>query len=70
MSANPKKAFDCVEMKRKAQEDLHAEYEAHRNEFPSYFAFLEAKTGASAWQKEFWAKVAAPRRQADQVRIG
>ncbi|MFZ1934294.1 MAG: hypothetical protein WCB27_25775 [Thermoguttaceae bacterium] len=63
MLPKPEKAFDCVEMKRKAQEELHAEYEAHKNEFPSYFAFLEARTSKSAWQKEFWTKIAnAPTR--------
>jgi hypothetical protein len=56
-----KKTFDCVEMKSKAQEELHAEYEARKSEFPSYYAFLEAKTTESSWQREFWAKVAATR---------
>jgi hypothetical protein len=65
MLAKTKKTFDCVEMKRTAQEELHTEYEARKNEFPSYYAFLEAKTTESAWQKEFWDTVATARRQAD-----
>jgi hypothetical protein len=55
------KSFDCVEMKHKAQQELHAEYEARRNEFSSYFAFLEAKSRESVWQRGFWAKVADAR---------
>ena len=35
-----KKAFDCVEMKRQAQRELMAEYEARRGEFSSYAEFL------------------------------
>lgn len=58
MLTKPKKTFDCVEMKHKAQEELHAEYEARKSEFPSYFAFLEAKAAESPWQREFWAKIA------------
>jgi len=61
--AKTKKTFDCVEMKRKAQEELHAEFEAHKNEFPSYFAFLEAKTTKSVWQRMFWKNVARPRKK-------
>ena len=65
MLTKPKKTFDCVEMKCRAQEELHAEFQARKNEFLSYFAFLEAKTAESAWQKEFWAKVAAARGRTD-----
>jgi hypothetical protein len=50
--------FDCVEMKQKAQEKLHAEYESRKNQFASYYAFLEARANESPWQREFWAKVA------------
>jgi hypothetical protein len=57
----PEKTFDCVEMKHKAQEELHVEYEVRKSEYPSYFAFLEAKTHESSWQREFWAKVADAR---------
>lgn len=53
------KTFDCVEMKRKAQENLLAEYESRRNEFDSYSEFIEAKSRSSPWQQRFWAKVAS-----------
>lgn len=66
MLTKPKKGFDCVEMKHKAQESLHAEYQARRDEFPSYFAFLEAKSHESSWQREFWAKVANARARTGQ----
>ncbi len=58
------KTFDCVEMKHKAQEKLHAEYESRRNEFSSYFVFLEARANESPWQREFWERVAAARTRA------
>ena len=53
------KSFDCVEMKHKAQRKLRAEYESRKNEFASYFEFLDAKAGESTWQREFWARVEA-----------
>ena len=34
------KTFDCVEMKRRAQKRLLDEYEAHRDEYPSFAAFV------------------------------
>ena len=66
MLTNPKKTFDFVEMKHKAQEELHIEYEARKNEYPSYFAFLEASSHESAWQREFSAKVANARARTGQ----
>jgi len=53
------KTFDCVEMKHKAQQKLRAEYESRKNQFDSYFAFLDAKAAESKWQKEFRAKIQA-----------
>ena len=44
------KTFDCVEMKREAQERLHAEYDRRRSEFASYVDFLNAK----AQESELW----------------
>jgi hypothetical protein len=52
------KSFDCVEMKRKAQDKLHAEYESRKDEFSSYYAFLEGRAKESPWQQEFWRRVA------------
>jgi hypothetical protein len=43
------KSFDCVEMKRLAQEQLRAEYESRKNDFASYADFLNAKADQSAW---------------------
>jgi hypothetical protein len=63
MSKKPK-IFDCVEMKHKAQQRLHAEYESRKGEFSSYFAFIEAKASEASRQREFWAKVAAARENA------
>lgn len=44
-------------MKRHAQEKLVAEYESRREEFDSYWEFIEAKSRSSAWQQSFWTKV-------------
>lgn len=52
------KTFDCVEMKRRAQETLRQEYEASRGEFASYCDFLEAKANASELAKAVRAKIA------------
>ena len=53
-----KKAFDCVEMKRRAQEKLRAEYEARKEEFDDYYDFLEAKANESELGKLVRAKIA------------
>lgn len=50
------KTFDCVEMKRRAQEKLLAEYEARRDEFPSLSAFLNAPADEPEWIKALRAK--------------
>lgn len=53
------KTFDCVEMKRRAQEALLAEYRARLNEFDSLTAFLEAKAKESEWVSALWRKLGA-----------
>ncbi len=47
------KKFDCVEMKRKVQEKLMAEYEARKDEFPSYADFIRSKAKLSSLWKYF-----------------
>lgn len=42
------KTFDCVEMKRRAQELLQAEYEARKGEFASWADFINAKAKSTA----------------------
>jgi len=49
------KTFDCVRMKRDAQERLSAEYEARRAEFASYAEFLQAAVTESEWTAAIWA---------------
>lgn len=61
------KTFDCVDMKSKAQQKLHAEYEARKGEFSSYFAFIEARTAESPWQSEFWTKVTQAQAKAERT---
>ena len=60
------KPFDCVEMKHAAQQNLRAEYASRKTEFPSYVAFIEAKANESSQQRDFWARVAAAKREAVQ----
>ena len=43
------KTFDCVEFKRQSQRKLHAEYDARKGEFDSYYDFLDAKARESEW---------------------
>ncbi len=52
--AKESEGFDCVEFKRQAQERIEAEYQARKDEFPSYPAFLEAKTRESEWASALW----------------
>ena len=49
------KTFDCVRMKRDAQERLNAEYETRRAEFASYAEFLQAAVTESEWTAAIWA---------------
>lgn len=41
MSTQIKKAFDCVAMKRDIQQRLLDEYEASRDQYDSYWHFLQ-----------------------------
>jgi len=68
MGTKPK-TFDCLEMKRRAQEKLRAEYEARRDEFDSYSEFLAATINEDPWQRRLWQKISAPpAREAGQTR--
>ena len=51
------KAFDCMEMKRKAQERIRAEWERRKGEFSSYGEFLEASLKESEWGRRVWDKL-------------
>lgn len=53
-----KKTFDCVEMKRKAQARLRAEYESRSAEFDSIVDFINAKAEQSKVAKMVRAKIA------------
>ena len=52
------KPFDCVEMKRKAQEKLMAEYQNRKAEFRSYGDFLRSKASQSKLATAIRAKLA------------
>ena len=52
------KTFDCVEMKRRIQESLRAEYQSRNAEFASYYDFLEAKAEGSSWVRKMREKFA------------
>ncbi|HUU58136.1 MAG TPA: hypothetical protein VMZ50_01220 [Phycisphaerae bacterium] len=51
------KTFDCVEMKRKAQERLLAEYEARKEEFSSFAEFIHVTADESEWVRSIRAKI-------------
>ncbi|UCF91235.1 MAG: hypothetical protein JSW39_23640 [Desulfobacterales bacterium] len=46
MKTKKGKTFDCVEMKRRIQTDLMAEYESRKDQFSSFADFIH-KTAAS-----------------------
>jgi len=62
MTTKPK-TFDCVEMKRKAQEEILMQWQARKHEFASYGEFLEATLLESEWGRRMWQKI-RPRRTA------
>ncbi len=55
------KTFDCVEWKHRVQDELHAEYEARKDEFASEIEFLKAKADESEIAKIVRAKIARAR---------
>ena len=56
MATKPK-AFDCVEMKQKAQAEIAAQWKARGQEFVSYEAFLEAGIKQSEWGRRMWERL-------------
>jgi len=57
MTRKRDKAFDCVQMKRSAQDALRNEYESRKSEFGSYVEFLNAKATEEQWQRELLASI-------------
>ena len=56
MATKPK-TFDCVEMKRKAQDEIAAQWEARKGEFSNYGEFLEAAIKESDWGRRTLEKI-------------
>jgi len=52
------KSFDCVEMKRQAQEALLAEFDRRRDEYATLPAFIRAKIEESKWADAVWRRFA------------
>ena len=50
--ATKAKTFDCVEMKNRIQAQRLAEYEAHKDEFPTFLDFINARVEESPLWKE------------------
>jgi hypothetical protein len=46
------KAFDCVEMQNRIQAQLLAEYEARKDEFPSFAEFLIRSNERDEWVRK------------------
>ena len=59
------KVFDCVEMKRQAQETLQAEYNLRRREFATFSDFLNTKIRESKEASKIWDRFAADRPDID-----
>jgi hypothetical protein len=53
------KTFDCVEMKRHAQESLLREFHSRRQEFDSLAKFLNAKVLESEQTAAIWGKLSS-----------
>jgi hypothetical protein len=54
--ATKSKTFDCVEMKRQAQEALLREFHSRRQEFSTLADFLNAKVRESRQASAIWTK--------------
>ena len=52
------KTFDCVAMKNRIQKKLMEEYEARKEEFPSYADFIRAAVQEDEWCRKQWARIA------------
>ena len=63
------KTFDCVEMKRKAQEALQAEYHSRRGEFASFSDFLNAKIRESEQASAIWDQFSGGERTNDSYLV-
>ena len=66
--AKKTKSFDCVQMKRQAQERLMKEYEARKSEFPSYWQFLESMGKKSPWQSKFLGRLKSAKKERSAAR--
>ena len=64
------KTFDCVEMKNRIQTEILADYEAHKDEFESFVAFIHARTGKSQFAREMRKKFGGPRPSDDTDAAG
>lgn len=50
------KTFDCVKMKNEIQARIWADYQAHKDEFPSFLDFVRARNRESEWVQRLRAK--------------
>ena len=60
--ATKTKTFDCVEMKNRIQAERMAEYEALKDEYPSFVDFVKTRAGKSEWVREMRNKLGPPPR--------
>ena len=63
MARTKTKTFDCVEMKNRIQAKILSDYEAHKDEFPSLLAFIQARNRQSAWVRRMEKKFRGPQGQ-------
>ena len=64
MAETTLKGFDCVEMKRRAQRELAAEYESRKGEFSSYWDFIRKTARESEWERAMIEKFSGARSRA------
>ena len=57
--ATKTKTFDCVEMKNGIQAQRMAEYEALKDEYPSFVDFVKARADKSEWVRQMRRKLGA-----------
>lgn len=51
------KTFDCVEMKNQIQAEMYADYDAHRDKYPSFVDYIKAQAEKSPWVRQ-WRRTA------------
>ena len=57
MARKKNETFDCVEMKRQAQERIRQAYESRSSEFSSFLDFIHTAAAESTWVTSLRARI-------------